>query len=102
MSEEKLKLKLRLLTMNCLYLSYTNKTLENIVNGITNKECFGLLEEKKQFDENTNGYLNDLLLGYITQKDEDLESLDSATDEYISTMSKILIEINRKFEQNSP
>ncbi len=90
--KEKLELKLRLLTMNCMYISYKNKTLEKIFNGITSEECFGLLEEKQRFDEYSETFLEDLLLAYITQKEQNLEMIDSNTDDYVSTVSNIVSE----------
>ncbi len=88
--KEKIELKLRLLTMNCMYISYKNDTLEKIFNGITSEKCFGLLEEKETFDKYSETFLQDLLLGYISQKDEDLKRFDSATDDYVSAMSNIV------------
>jgi len=99
--KEKLELKLRLLTMNCMYISYKNKTLENIFKGITNKECLGLFEEKLRFDKYSDTFLEDLLLSYIIQKDEDLKALDGITDDYASTMSIILSELNEKLTVNN-
>lgn len=99
--EKQLELKLRLLTMKCMYISYKNKTLEKIFNGITNKECLGLLEENKEIDNYSDIFLNNLLLSYISQKDKDLKTLDSITDDYAATMSTILIEFNKKLTQFS-
>ncbi len=98
MSEEKekqLELKLlRLLTMNYMYLSYKYETLENIVNGITNKECLGLLEEKKEFDKDSDGFLNYIRMGFISQHQDFLNMVDENTEEYTSVMAKIVTKMD--------
>ena len=100
--EEELKLKLRLLTINYMYLSHRYETLENIFKGITSKECLGLLEEKTAINAANDGFLNNLLLAYISQQDEHLQMIDENTKDSVSKISNVLIEFNKILTQKSP